>query len=106
MIRVADNMDSDPPPLEPCPFCGLRLHGVWRKRNPKAKCETEGCWGAKLPVMGLDVPEQVDAWNTRWGRILPEPCFTCGEIKDVIRSQKSPDLLPVWTTRCRCFPEG
>jgi hypothetical protein len=33
--------------------------------NPKAKCETEDCMGGKLPVICLDVPSQVEAWNTR-----------------------------------------
>lgn len=33
--------------------------------NPKARCATEDCMGGKLPVIALDVPSDVAAWNTR-----------------------------------------
>lgn len=53
-----------------CPFCGARpvasIRGANdRAMNPKAKCETDGCMGGKLPVICLDVPDHVAAWNTR-----------------------------------------
>jgi hypothetical protein len=56
--------------LLPCPFCGCRLTakigGAGDKAfNPSARCETEDCMGSKLPVLGLDVPSQVSAWNRR-----------------------------------------
>ena len=53
------------PSLLPCPFCGEKPAVVWRKNNPRAGCKTDGCWGAKLPAIALDVPEQVSAWNLR-----------------------------------------
>jgi hypothetical protein len=56
--------------LVPCPFCGVKPTASIRgagdsATNPKAKCTTEDCMGGKLPVICLDVPSQVDAWNTR-----------------------------------------
>jgi hypothetical protein len=50
--------------LEPCPFCGKPLY-VRNSVNPHARCKTEGCFGAKMPVVNLDVPSDVAAWNTR-----------------------------------------
>lgn len=53
-----------------CPFCGHRLtvkikgagaHAL----NPTARCATEHCMGKRLPVICLDVPGDVSAWNTR-----------------------------------------
>lgn len=57
--------NDKPPELKPCPFCGQPLNVRWRKMNPKANCATPGCWGGKLPVLQLDIPEFVEAWNTR-----------------------------------------
>ena len=54
-----------PPELKPCPFCGNTLAIRWRKINPKASCKTPGCWGGKLPILQLDIPDFVAAWNTR-----------------------------------------
>lgn len=56
--------------LKPCPFCGVNPVASMRGTgltapNPKAKCGTEDCMGGKLPVICLDVPSQVAAWNTR-----------------------------------------
>jgi hypothetical protein len=51
--------------LRPCPHCGKELTRGSRKINPYAKCETEGCWGQKGPVVPLDVPNYVVAWNRR-----------------------------------------
>lgn len=51
--------------LKPCPFCGNQLLARWTSPNPKAQCKTAGCMGMKLPVICLDVPEQIAAWNNR-----------------------------------------
>lgn len=56
--------------LKPCPFCGQHLvasiRGASEKAtNPKASCKTEDCYGARLPVLCLDIPEDVEAWNRR-----------------------------------------
>jgi hypothetical protein len=56
---------GQPPKLDPCPFCGHHLQVTWRRANPKAKCATVDCWGGKSPVVMLDIPEQVAAWNQR-----------------------------------------
>lgn len=61
--EVAENLAT-------CPFCGAKptasIRGAGdRAMNPKAKCATEDCMGSKLPVICLDVPSQVAAWNTR-----------------------------------------
>lgn len=60
--------------LLPCPFCGVSPTASIRgsgevATNPKAACKTEGCMGSKLPVICLDVPEQVNAWNTRAAQV-------------------------------------
>ena len=65
-LALKSNLVLGPmPPLSVCPFCGQPPFAVWRRSNPWAKCKTEGCWGGKSVVISLDVPEQVDAWNTR-----------------------------------------
>lgn len=51
--------------LEPCPFCGLALYALWDRKNPKARCRTEGCKGAQLPTLNLDSAEDIAAWNKR-----------------------------------------
>lgn len=51
--------------LKPCPFCGAVLDAQWDRPNPKARCCTEGCKGRQLPVLNLDAPEDIAAWNTR-----------------------------------------
>lgn len=56
--------------LRPCPFCGTKptalIRGNGEKApNPKARCLTEDCMGARLPVICLDIPSDVDAWNKR-----------------------------------------
>jgi len=61
---VIDDIGA-PPELMPCPFCGNTLAIRWRKINPKASCQTPGCWGGKLPILQLDIPDFVAAWNTR-----------------------------------------
>lgn len=49
----------------PCPFCGQSLKINNRKYNPYAKCQTEGCYGQKLPMLNIGLPEDVAAWNAR-----------------------------------------
>lgn len=51
--------------LLPCPFCGHDLYTRRSAYNPKAHCITEGCKGAQLPVLNLDQPDDIAAWNTR-----------------------------------------
>jgi len=60
-------MASDDIKLAPCPFCGCALDAEWNRPNPKARCRTEGCKGRQLPVLNLDVPDDIVAWNTRAG---------------------------------------
>ena len=56
--------------LKFCPFCGANptpsIRGQGESApNPKARCLTEDCMGARLPVICLDIPEDVAAWNRR-----------------------------------------
>jgi hypothetical protein len=51
--------------LKPCPFCGKKLKVVERKYNPYAQCITEGCKGAQLPLLNIELPEDVARWNSR-----------------------------------------
>lgn len=51
--------------LANCPFCGLEPYRKVGKLNPYAVCKTDNCFGAKMPVVALDVPEQIEQWNTR-----------------------------------------
>lgn len=51
--------------LLPCPFCGNALYIKKGKFNPAAYCKTESCYGAKMPVVNLDVGDDVAAWNRR-----------------------------------------
>ncbi len=53
------------PFLKPCPFCGCELESRWNRNNPSARCVTEDCMGSKLPVLCLDVPGSIEAWNAR-----------------------------------------
>lgn len=55
----------DVPHLKPCPLCGHALEVKARKNNPYARCATEGCKGKQLPLLNLDVPEDIAAWNCR-----------------------------------------
>ncbi|MPS81719.1 MAG: hypothetical protein E2591_26965 [Achromobacter sp.] len=56
------------PRLQPCPFCDHPLDAQWIRPNPKARCRTDGCKGSQLPVLNLDSPQDIAAWNTRAGR--------------------------------------
>lgn len=51
--------------LAPCPFCGLPIYQTRNKINPFAVCKTEDCFGAKMPVVNVDQPDSVAAWNRR-----------------------------------------
>lgn len=51
--------------LEPCPWCRRPLYQRWYRANPHAECRTEGCFGARCPVVNLDDSIMVAAWNTR-----------------------------------------
>lgn len=51
--------------LADCPFCGMPLRRSRSRINPSARCVTEDCYGAKMPVVNEDVPSDVEAWNTR-----------------------------------------
>lgn len=53
--------------LAPCPFCAKPLELVARKHNPYGRCATENCKGAQLPLLNLDIPEDLVRWNTRNG---------------------------------------
>lgn len=57
--------------LAPCPFCGRDLTRGSRRINPHARCTTADCYGAKMPVVNLDVPDSVSAWNTRAAPFMP-----------------------------------
>lgn len=59
--------------LAPCPFCGQALSVMRRPHNPYARCATDGCKAQQLPLLNLDDPEDIRAWNTRAPAIpLPE----------------------------------
>lgn len=66
---VIDVPTSDVEPGEgellPCPFCGNALDVRRRKSNPYARCATEGCKGKQLPLLNLDLPDDIAAWNRR-----------------------------------------
>lgn len=51
--------------LHPCPFCGEALQINQRKHNPFARCATAGCVGGKLPLLNIELAEDVEAWNRR-----------------------------------------
>lgn len=53
------------PGVLPCPWCGKPLYARPYRFNPHAECRTEGCFGRKMPVVSLDVPSDVAAYNTR-----------------------------------------
>lgn len=73
---VIDVPTSDAEPrvdeLRPCPFCGKALYVKARRSNPYARCNTEGCKATQLPLLNLDQPDDVAAWNQR-----AVPCKVC-----------------------------
>lgn len=52
--------------LKPCAFCGQKLHEVLTRRNPHAYCKTNNCKGAQLPILSLDICEDIERWNKRF----------------------------------------
>lgn len=56
---------DDPGHIKPCPFCGQDLDVRNTPNNPKARCRTEGCKGKQLPVLRIDDPSDIEAWNRR-----------------------------------------
>jgi hypothetical protein len=73
------------PYLKPCPFCGCELESKWNRSNPSARCATTDCMGGKLPSLCLDVPEHIDAWNTRFSPTSQE----VGEVYRVVDHKAS-----------------
>ena len=59
--------------LLPCPFCGNALEVSKRRYNPHARCVTENCKGAQLPLLNIDQPDDVARWNTRPAQTAPQP---------------------------------
>lgn len=102
------------PDLKACPFCGEKLH-VRTGPNPRAHCQTEGCWANRSQAVVLDDPGQVSAWNRRAeGRPSPEgeewagyckhcatarragPCHKCGgKLKPMHPSWDEPPIPAV-----------
>jgi hypothetical protein len=52
--------------LKPCPFCGQEPEQTNRRYNPYARCATPDCAGGKLPLISLDVPDDIELWNRRY----------------------------------------
>ncbi|WP_312288848.1 hypothetical protein [Stutzerimonas nitrititolerans] len=59
--------------LLPCPFCGNALEVSKRRYNPHARCVTENCKGAQLPLLNIDQPDDVARWNTRPAQTEQQP---------------------------------
>jgi hypothetical protein len=59
------NNETPVPFLEPCPFCGQTLTLKVGRANPSGRCKTPECIGAGLPVLNLDEPDKIAAWNRR-----------------------------------------
>lgn len=65
-INAAAPSSSGTTTLLPCPFCGQELARKTGRINPLARCITEGCVvAAKMSVINLDDPVDVERWNTR-----------------------------------------
>lgn len=69
--HMNSNDESPVPYLEPCPFCGQPLTLKIARANPSGRCKTPECTGASLPVLNLDEPDKIAAWNRRAPPALP-----------------------------------
>lgn len=53
--------------VKPCPFCGKELEVSLDDGERRGRCATRQCKGSKLPMLRLDSPSDIAAWNMRDG---------------------------------------
>lgn len=53
--------------IKPCPFCGKELEIIDEHNELRARCATRQCKGGKMPMLHMDSPADVAAWNMRGG---------------------------------------
>lgn len=81
--------------LKPCPFCGCKLEIARRKHNPYARCVTVDCKGSQLPMLNIELEEDVDRWNRRAvvrasrGRAMNNAAPILNRAKNAHRREKS-----------------
>lgn len=56
---------SEAETLLPCPWCRQPLYVRTARANPYGQCRTPDCFGSRMPVVNLDDPQSVAAWNRR-----------------------------------------
>ena len=71
--------------LKPCPFCGNPLTLKVGRANPSGRCETEGCTAASLPVLNLDDPQRIAAWNRRAALEAEQQPEHCVDVHALLR---------------------
>lgn len=78
-----------------CPFCGNQLARKIGRINPLARCVTDGCIvNAKMAVVNLDDPIDVERWNTRAAaQASAEPVANIREMLAVKLLGVNPDTL-------------